>query len=118
MGVNGAGAGASASERIFRALDGFRIEVPSWGFANTGTRFGKFIQASAATTTAEKLEDAGEVNRVTGCCPTVAMHVLWDYPNGAADVENVSACAKQYGVAIGAINPNVFQDQCYKHGSL
>ena len=47
----------------FKALDAFAIELPSWGFANTGTRFGKFIQASAATTTAEKIADAGQVHK-------------------------------------------------------
>lgn len=109
---------ARQQESAFKALDGFAIEVPSWGFANTGTRFGKFIQASAATTTPEKIADAGQVNKVTGCCPTVAVHVLWDYPNGIADVDSLNAYAKTQGVAIGAINPNVFQDQCYKNGSL
>ena len=101
-----------------RALDSFAIELPSWGFANTGTRFGKFIQPAAATTTPEKLADAGEVHRFTGCCPTVAVHVLWDFPNGAADVPALECTAQACGVKIGAINPNVFQDQIYKHGSL
>src|SRR5208282_4360038 len=82
-------------ELAFKALDAFAIELPSWGFANTGTRFGKFIQASAATTTAEKIADAAQVHKVTGCCPSIAVHVLWDYPNGVADVESVDACAKQ-----------------------
>jgi L-rhamnose isomerase/sugar isomerase len=105
-------------EKVAAALDGFAIELPSWGFANTGTRFGKFIQPAAATTTAEKLADAGMVQRVTGCCPTVALHVLWDLPNGVADAEPVVALAAEHGVAIGSINPNVFQDQQYKFGSL
>jgi L-rhamnose isomerase/sugar isomerase len=109
---------ARQQELAFHALDGFAIEVPSWGFANTGTRFGKFIQASAATTTAEKIADAGQVHKVTGCCPTVAVHVLWDFPKGVADVDGLMSYAKGQGVAIGAINPNVFQDQCYKNGSL
>ena len=101
-----------------KALDNFTIELPSWGFANTGTRFGKFIQASAATNTAEKLADAGAVHKFTGCCPSVAVHILWDFPNGLADVEPVMKAAAANGVRIGAINPNVFQDQCYKNGSL
>jgi L-rhamnose isomerase/sugar isomerase len=100
------------------ALDGFTIELPSWGFANTGTRFGKFIQPAAATTTEEKIADAGVVHRITGCCPSVAVHVLWDFPHGAADVPAVMKSAAENGVRIGAINPNVFQDQCYKNGSL
>ncbi|MBX5494698.1 MAG: sugar isomerase [Bryobacteraceae bacterium] len=106
------------SETIWRALDRFQIELPSWGFANTGTRFGKFLQPAAATTTEEKLSDAGQVHAFTGCCPSVAMHVLWDFPNGEADAENVALTAARYGVRIGAINPNVFQDQIYKYGSF
>jgi L-rhamnose isomerase/sugar isomerase len=105
-------------ERIRKALDGFRIELPSWGFANTGTRFGKFLQASAATTTEEKLADAAQVHAMTGCCPTVAVHVLWDFPNGTADAKPLQEHATRLGIGIGAINPNVFQDQIYKHGSL
>ena len=105
-------------DRVIAALDGFAIEVPSWGFANTGTRFGKFLQAAAASTIEEKLSDAGEVHRHTGCCPTVAVHVLWDFPNGVSDADGVSGVAARYGVRIGSINPNVFQDQIYKHGSL
>jgi len=105
-------------ETVFRALDGFRIELPSWGFANTGTRFGKFIQAAAASTIEEKLADAGQVHRLTGCCPTVAVHVLWDFPEGKKSAPEATALAAKYGVKIGAINPNVFQDQIYKYGSL
>jgi L-rhamnose isomerase / sugar isomerase len=106
------------TETVSRALDAFSIELPSWGFANTGTRFGKFIQDSAATSVEEKLADAGQVHLYTSCCPTVAMHVKWDFPAGAADAANVCAIAARYGVRIGAINPNVFEDQIYKHGSL
>lgn len=109
---------SNQQEQAFRALDAFAIELPSWGFANTGTRFGKFIQPAAATTTAEKFADAGQVHRFTGCCPTVAVHVLWDFPEGLAGVEPLRAVAAEHGVAIGSINPNVFQDQCYKHGSF
>jgi len=94
------------------------IELPSWGFANTGTRFGKFIQASAATTTEEKLADAGQVHHYTGCCPSVATHVLWDFPQGLKSTPAVMASAAKVGVRLGAINPNVFQDQIYKNGSL
>ena len=79
------------TDAVFRALDSFRIEIPSWGFANTGTRFGKFVQPGAATTTEEKFSDAGQVHGLTGICPTVALHVLWDLPNGARDVDTVKA---------------------------
>src|SRR5882724_4127929 len=109
---------ASSSDSVIRALNNFRIELPSWGFANTGTRFGKFIQLAAATTTEEKCGDAGEIHRLTGVCPTVALHVLWDFPQGLSSVDETSRLAKKYGVRPGSVNPNTFQDQIYKHGSL
>jgi L-rhamnose isomerase/sugar isomerase len=106
------------TDTIVRALDAFHIELPSWGFANTGTRFGKFNQPAAATTTAEKFADAGQVHRVTGVCPTVALHVLWDLPNGVRDCAQVQTLATEHGLRAGSINPNVFQDQHYKYGSF
>ncbi|MGE5569463.1 MAG: TIM barrel protein [Rhodospirillales bacterium] len=109
---------AKTDEIVFKALDSFQIELPSWGFANTGTRFGKFIQAAAATSTEEKFSDAGQVHKFTGCCPSVAVHVLWDFPEGVRSIGEVKAAAEKHGVRIGAINPNVFQDQIYKYGSL
>jgi len=107
-----------AAELVIRALDKFNIEVPSWGFANTGTRFGKFIQAAAATSVEDKFSDAGQVHTLTGACPTVALHVQWDLPNGLQDVEHIKKLAQKYGVQPGSINPNVFQNQEYKYGSL
>jgi len=109
---------ADTGERIAHALDRFEIELPSWGFANTGTRFGKFLQPAAASTVEEKLADAGQVHALTGACPSVALHVLWDFPNGVADAPSVASAASRSGVRPGAINPNVFQDQKYKHGSF
>ena len=103
---------------LVKALDEFKIELPSWGFSNTGTRFGKFLQPAAASSLEEKLSDAGQVNLFTGCCPSVAVHVLWDFKEGLAGVSEAKGLAAKYGVRIGAINPNVFQDQIYKHGSL
>src|SRR5215470_12795958 len=97
---------AKLAEKIYTALDVFEIELPSWGFANTGTRFGKYVQAAAATTTEEKLCDAAQVHALTGACPTVAVHVLWDFPAGVSDSASVAAAAKHHGVRIGAINPN------------
>ena len=105
-------------ERIDKALDQFRIEIPSWGFANTGTRFGKFIQDAAATTTEEKFADAGEVFRLTGITPTVALHVLWDMPKGLDDISTIRSLERKYGVRAGSINPNLFQAQEYKFGSI
>ncbi|HEX4786759.1 MAG TPA: TIM barrel protein [Candidatus Sulfotelmatobacter sp.] len=109
---------AQKSEKIFNSLESFRIELPSWGFANTGTRFGKFIQLAAATTTEEKFSDAGQVHLLTGVCPTVALHVLWDCPAGVQSADEIRKYAARYGVLPGAINPNLFQDQEYKFGSF
>ncbi|HEU4634672.1 MAG TPA: TIM barrel protein [Edaphobacter sp.] len=108
----------SKQQKVWGALDHFLIEIPSWGFANTGTRFGKFIQSGAATSIEEKFADAGEVNRLTGASPTVALHVLWDVPNGSDDVEKIRALEKEHGVKAGSINPNLFQSQEYKYGSI
>ncbi len=105
-------------EKAFEALDSFLIEIPSWGFANTGTRFGKFTQAAAATTIEEKFADAAEVNRLTGVTPTLALHVLWDLPNGLADALAVRELERRFGVRSGSINPNLFQSQEFKFGSL
>src|SRR5216683_7611318 len=106
------------AEVVWKALDNLRIELPSWGFANTGTRFGKFIQLAAASTIEEKFSDAAQVHALTGACPTLALHVLWDLPNGAADCAKVQAMAAEHGLRPGSINPNVFQDQNYKYGSI
>ena len=106
------------ASQIFAALEAFRIELPSWGFANTGTRFGKFIQPAAATTTEEKFSDAGQIHLLTGVCPTVALHVVWDCPKGVGSTDEVKRYASRYGVAAGSINPNLFQDQEYKYGSF
>ena len=105
-------------DQVFRALDGFAIEIPSWGFANTGTRFGKFIQPAAAATLEEKFSDGAQVHNLTGACPTLALHVLWDLPNGLASVNEVQRLEAKYGIRAGSINPNVFQDQIYKFGSF
>lgn len=99
-------------------LDNLQIEIPSWGFANTGTRFGKFVQAGAATTLEEKFADASEVHAITGVTPRIALHVLWDLPNGIRDVGKVKDLESQYGIRAGSINPNLFQNQEYKLGSI
>jgi L-rhamnose isomerase / sugar isomerase len=104
--------------KIAEALNRFRIELPSWGFANTGTRFGKFLQAAAATTTEDKFSDAGQVHKLTGVCPTIALHVLWDFPDGVQSLDEIQTFAGRHGVQPGSINPNLFQDQEYKHGSF
>jgi L-rhamnose isomerase/sugar isomerase len=101
-----------------RVLDGFQIEIPSWGFANTGTRFGKFLQAAAATSLEEKFADAAQVHSLTGVTPQLALHVLWDLPAGTADAGKVQRLAERYGIRPGSINPNLFQNQEYKLGSI
>ena len=118
MRTTGTDVAERSGERVFKALDKFRIEVPSWGFANTGTRFGKFVQAGAATSIEEKFADAGQVNLLTGASPTVALHVLWDMPGGLQDVAAIRALETKYGVKAGSINPNLFQDADYKYGSI
>lgn len=98
-------------------LDHLEIELPSWGFADTGTRFGKFLQDGAAIDTADKFTDAGMVHRLTACCPKVAVHVLWDFSVDQGK-STVGAIADKSGVRIGSINANLFQDQEYKLGSF
>jgi len=103
--------------RVLSALDRFTLETPSWGYSDTGTRFGKFLQDAAAIDVYDKFADAGQVHAVTGCCPTVAVHVLWDFQPDTRPGE-LAQFASKHGVRIGAINPNLFQDQIYKYGSL
>jgi L-rhamnose isomerase/sugar isomerase len=108
----------AAMEVVWKALDTFHIELPSWGFANTGTRFGKFIQPAAATNIEEKFSDAAQVHSLTGACPTLALHVQWDLPNGLQDVSEIDKLARHFSIRPGSINPNVFQNQEYKYGSI
>jgi L-rhamnose isomerase/sugar isomerase len=110
--------GIEIDEKALRALDSFQIEIPSWGFANTGTRFGKFLQPAAATSLEEKFADAAQVHALTGVTPRLALHVLWDLPGGIADAAKVQSLANQYGIRPGSINPNLFQSQEYKFGSI
>ncbi|MEI7832492.1 MAG: L-rhamnose isomerase [bacterium] len=95
-----------------RALE---IETPSWGFADGGTRFKVFHCPGAARSVAEKLADAGLVHRLTGACPSVALHIPWDITD---DWGALAGVAQQYGVKLGAINPNLFQEDDYRLGSI
>jgi len=101
--------------RVKERLKKQEIETPSWGYADSGTRFGVFPQAGAAVTIFEKLEDAAQVHRHTGIAPLVATHVLWDM---ADDPGAVVQRARELGVRIGSINPNCFQDRDYWLGSI
>src|SRR5437762_12634947 len=105
----------SAGATVFEALDELKIEIPSWGFANTGTRFGKFIQPAAATCIEEKFSDAGQVHALTGSCPTLALHVQWDLPNAVKDLAEVQQLLHKCGIRPGSTNPNTFQNHQYKY---
>jgi len=100
---------------VERRLAEHRVETPSWGYANAGTRFGSFPPEGLPTTTFEKLEDAAEVHRLTGAAPSVALHIPWD---AVDDYAALREHATSLGLTIGAINPNLFQDQRFRLGSL
>jgi len=97
------------------ALRAHRIELPSWAFGNTGTRFKVFAQPGVPRTPQEKIEDAAQVHAFTGVAPTVAVHIPWDKVD---DYAALAAFAKEHGVAIGTVNANVFQDDDYRLGSV
>ena len=105
-------------DKVRTRLKNQKIETPSWGFADSGTRFGPYRQEGSAVTIEEKIADAAQINKFTGVAPTVAVHVLWDFPNGISDAQALADYAKSLGVAIGAINPNVFSDSAYAFGSV
>jgi len=105
-------------EKIKSRLKNQKIETPSWGYSDSGTRFGSYHQAGSAVTIEEKVADAAQVHKYTGVAPSVAVHVLWDFPNGLADCKGLASYAESLGVKIGAINPNVFQDRDYAFGSI
>jgi L-rhamnose isomerase/sugar isomerase len=100
---------------IKEKLKAQEIETPSWGYGNSGTRFGVFKQAGAARDLHERLEDAAMVHKLTGVCPTVAIHIPWDKVD---DYAALIQEAGDLGIRIGAVNPNVFQDSAYKMGSF
>ncbi|MDZ4765814.1 MAG: L-rhamnose isomerase [Chloroflexota bacterium] len=91
------------------------IETPSWGYANSGTRFKTFAWKGAARSIHEKLADAGYIHKLTGVAPSVAIHIPWDKTDDYAALPQIAA---QHGVTIGAVNPNTFQDEQYKLGSI
>lgn len=101
-------------EAVKSSLKAQRIETPSWGYGNSGTRFKVFAWPGAARNIHEKLADAAFIHRLTGIAPSVALHIPWDRTD---DWPALEQCAGELGVQIGAINPNVFQDDAYKFGS-
>jgi L-rhamnose isomerase / sugar isomerase len=100
---------------VKRALAAQRIETPSWAYGNSGTRFKVFAQAGVPRTPQEKIADAAQVHKYTGVAPSVALHIPWD---AVDDYAALRAHAQSEGVALGAINTNVFQDDDYKLGSV
>ena len=100
--------GVDVESAVGRQLRAQHIETRSWGCANSGTRFKAFAWPGAARTTREKIDDAAMVQRLTGLAPAVAIHSLWDKP-ADGDCGALCAYAEAQGLAIGAVNPNVFQ---------
>src|ERR1700759_4994736 len=97
------------------ALRRHQIELPSWAFGNSGTRFKVFGQPGVPRDPFEKADDAAQVNQYTGVAPVMAVHIPWDKVDDYADL---AAHAKSNGIRIGAVNSNVFQDDDYKLGSI
>src|SRR5436305_5140885 len=100
---------------VKKALEAQRIELPSWAFGNTGTRFKVFAKPGTPRTPQEKIDDAAQVHRFTGVAPSVAVHIPWDKVD---DYAALAQYARQQGVAVGTVNANVFQDNDYRLGSV
>jgi len=102
-------------QEVLSELDGFTVEVPSWAYGNSGTRFKVFTTPGTPRDPFEKIADAARVHALTGLAPRVSLHVPWDL---VEDFGTLAAHAEEHGVRIGAINSNLFQDDDYKLGSL
>ncbi|HOP95342.1 MAG TPA: L-rhamnose isomerase [Dictyoglomaceae bacterium] len=102
-------------KKVEEKLKSFKVETPSWGYADSGTRFAVFKQKGAARNVKGKIQDAAMVHKVTGICPTVALHIPWDMYD---DWDELLKFTLSLGIKPGAINPNLFQDDDYKLGSL
>src|SRR5262245_44947625 len=100
---------------IAARLEGQAIEVPSWAYGNSGTRFKVFGTPGTPRTPQEKIADAATVHRFTGLAPSVALHIPWDQVD---DFDELRAYAEGLGVRLGTINSNTFQDDDFKLGSL
>jgi L-rhamnose isomerase / sugar isomerase len=100
---------------VLERLGQLEIETPSWGYGNSGTRFHVYPWPGAARTAHERIDDAALVNRLTGCCPSVALHIPWD---AVDDYGELRRYAEDQGIRIGAINPNLFGDDAYRLGSI
>jgi L-rhamnose isomerase/sugar isomerase len=109
------GAIVTTFNQIVDQLEAQAIELPSWAFGNSGTRFKVFGTPGTPRTPQEKIADAAQVNRFTALSPTVALHIPWDKVD---DYAALGAFAEDHGVKLGTINSNTFQDDDYKFGSL
>lgn len=101
--------------QIASQLEGQAIELPSWAFGNSGTRFKVFGTPGTPRSIEEKIADAATVHRFTGLAPKVALHIPWDKTD---DYTALRAYAEEQGVALGTVNSNTFQDDDYKFGAL
>ncbi|HEV8164796.1 MAG TPA: L-rhamnose isomerase [Actinomycetota bacterium] len=102
-------------EQVKELLRIQRIELPSWAFGNSGTRFKVFGQPGVPRNPYEKTDDAATVHRFTGVAPSVALHIPWDKVD---DYGQLAKHAEAQGIRLGTINANVFQDDDYKLGSV
>ena len=102
-------------QTIIKHVRALHIETPSWGYGNGGTRFKVFACPYAARTVEEKISDAGLVHRLTGACPSVALHIPWDE---VEDWQALADYADSHGIRLGTINPNLFQENDYRLGSV
>jgi L-rhamnose isomerase/sugar isomerase len=106
---------AQPAESVMASLRALRVELPSWAFGNSGTRFKVFPQAGVPRDPYEKIADAAQVQRYTGVAPTVALHIPWDKVD---DYTALARHARDHGVGLGTINSNTFQDNDYMLGSV
>jgi L-rhamnose isomerase / sugar isomerase len=100
---------------VITRLASLKIETPSWGYGNAGTRFHVYPWPGAARTVHERIADAALVHRLTACCPSVALHIPWD---AVEDYASLRRYAEAEGVSLGAINPNLFGSDEYRLGSF
>jgi L-rhamnose isomerase / sugar isomerase len=113
--VEGAASRMSGLDAVSDVLERLAIELPSWAFGNSGTRFKVFSQPGVPRDPYEKVADAAQVHRVTGLAPSVALHIPWDMVD---DFDKLARHAEDCGVRLGTINTNTFQDDDYKFGSF
>jgi len=100
---------------VKKEIKSFRVETPSWGYGDSGTRFKTFKEKGAANSIFEKLDDAEQVNKFTGICPSVAIHIPWDKVD---NYNEIKLYAETHSLQIGTVNPNlIFADE-YQFGSL